>query len=296
MFSVKPVIIISKFTKPFVWLLSISTNSILKLIGMKTVGIEEKVSREEIRSIIAIGEEHGAINESERDMIDGIIEFDDKIAKEIMTPRTETFVLEVTESIKDNINTILQEGFSRIPIYDDVVDNIVGILHIKDLFSKIILNGIENIKINEIMREPYFVPETKNIDKLFRDIQGSRNYITILVDEYGGFSGIVTIEDLIEEVMGSITDEYNQEEAKIQKIDNNNFIISGLLTIDDINDEFDLNITSDSADTIAGFFIECLVTVPKKDEHNEVDLGTITLKVLALDDRRIEKLQLTLNL
>ncbi|MEG2290189.1 MAG: hemolysin family protein [Clostridium sp.] len=296
MFSVKPVIIISKFTKPFVWLLSISTNSILKLIGMNTVGIEEKVSREELRSIIAIGEEHGAINESERDMIDGIIEFDDKIAKEIMTPRTETFVLEVTASIKDNINTILQEGFSRIPIYDDDVDNIVGILHIKDLFSKIILNGIENIKINEIMREPYFVPETKNIDKLFRDIQGSQNYITILVDEYGGFSGIVTIEDLIEEVMGSITDEYDQEEAKIQKIDNNNFIISGLLTIDDINDEFDLNITSDSADTIAGFFIECLGTVPKKDEHNEVDLGTITLKVLALDDRRIEKLQLTLNL
>ncbi|MBU3105715.1 hemolysin family protein [Clostridium gasigenes] len=295
MFSVKPIILISKFTKPFVWILSLSTNIILKLIGMKTVGIEEKVSREEIRSLIEIGEEHGAINESERNMIDGIIEFDDKLAKEIMTPRTEIFFLELTDSIKDNINTILEEGFSRIPIYDDDIDNIVGVLHIKDLFAKIILNGIDNIKINEIMRKPYFVPETKNIDKLFRDIQGSQNYLAILVDEYGGFSGIVTIEDLIEEVMGNITDEYDQEEAEIQKIDDNNFIISGLLTIDDINDEFDLNLNSDSADTIAGFFIEHLGTVPKKDEHNEVDLGTIILKVLALDDRRIEKLQLTIK-
>ncbi|MBU3137529.1 hemolysin family protein [Clostridium gasigenes] len=295
MFSVKPIILISKFTKPFVWVLSLSTNIILKLIGMKTVGIEEKVSREEIRSLIEIGEEHGAINESERNMIDGIIEFDDKLAKEIMTPRTEIFFLELTDSIKDNINTILEEGFSRIPIYDDDIDNIVGVLHIKDLFAKIILNGIDNIKINEIMRKPYFVPETKNIDKLFRDIQGSQNYLAILVDEYGGFSGIVTIEDLIEEVMGNITDEYDQEEAEIQKIDDNNFIISGLLTIDDINDEFDINLNSDSADTIAGFFIEHLGTVPKKDEHHEVDLGTITLKVLALDDRRIEKLQLTIK-
>ncbi|MBU3109253.1 hemolysin family protein [Clostridium gasigenes] len=295
MFSVKPIILISKFTKPFVWILSLSTNIILKLIGMKTVGIEEKVSREEIRSLIEIGEEHGAINESERNMIDGIIEFDDKLAKEIMTPRTEIFFLELTDSIKDNINTILEEGFSRIPIYDDDIDNIVGVLHIKDLFAKIILNGIDNIKINEIMRKPYFVPETKNIDKLFRDIQGSQNYLAILVDEYGGFSGIVTIEDLIEEVMGNITDEYDQEEAEIQKIDDNNFIISGLLTIDDINDEFNLNLNSDSADTIAGFFIEHLGTVPKKDEHHEVDLGTITLKVLALDDRRIEKLQLTIK-
>lgn len=296
MFSVKPIILISKFTKPFVWVLSLSTNLILQLLGMKTVGIEEKVSREEIRSIIEIGEEHGAINESERNMIDGIIEFDDKIAKEIMTPRTETFFLEVNDSIKDNINTILEEGFSRIPIYDNDIDNIVGVLYIKDLFAKIILKGIDNIKINEIMRHPYFVPETKNIDKLFRDIQGSKNYLAILVDEYGGFSGVVTIEDLIEEVMGNITDEYDQEEAEIQKIDDNNFIISGLLTIDDINDEFNLNLNSDSADTIAGFFIEHLGTVPRKDEHNEVDLGTIKLNVLALDDRRIEKLKLTLKI
>ena len=293
MFSVKPIIIISKFTKPFVWVLSLSTNIILQLLGMKTVGIEEKVSREEIRSLIEIGEEHGAINESERNMIDGIIEFDDKIAKEIMTPRTETFFLEVNDSIKDNINTILEEGFSRIPIYDNDIDNIVGVIYIKDLFAKIILNGIDNIKINEIMRKPYFVPETKNIEKLFRDIQGSKNYLAVLVDEYGGFSGIVTIEDLIEEVMGNITDEYDQEEAEIQKIDNNNFIISGLLTIDDINDEFNLNLNSDSADTIAGLFIEHLGTVPKKDEHPEIDLENITLKVLALDDRRIEKLKLT---
>lgn len=295
MSSVTPIIIISKFTKPFVLVLSLSTNLILKLIGMKTVGIEEKVSREEIRSLIEVGEEQGAINEIERDMIDGIIEFDDKLAKEIMTPRTETSLLEVNDSIEDNINTILEQGFSRIPIYADDIDNIVGVLHIKDLFAKIISKGISSIQINEIMRKPYFVPETKNIDELFRDLQCSKNYLSVLIDEYGGFSGIVTIEDLIEEVMGDITDEYDQEEAEIQEIDKNNFIISGLLTIDDINDEFNLDLNSDSADTIAGLFMEYLGTVPKKGEHHELDLGSVTLKVLTLDDRRIEKLQLRLK-
>lgn len=293
MFSVKPIMVVSKFTKPFVWVLSISTNVFLRLIGMKTVGLEEKVSREEIKSLIETGEEHGAINQSERDMIDGIIEFDDKLAKEIMTPRTETFILEVSDSIEENINVILENGFSRIPIYEVSIDNIVGILYIKDIFAQIILVGIENIKINEIMRKPYFVPETNNIDKLFREIQGKKNCMAILVDEYGGFSGIVTVEDLIEEVMGNITDEYDNEEAEIEKLDDKNYIISGLLTIDDINDEFDLDLISESADTIAGFVLENLGTIPKKNEHHKVDLEHIALEILELDDRRIEKLKLT---
>lgn len=293
--AIGPLVIVSKFTKPFVWFLSLSTNIILRILGMKAEGIEEKVSREEIRSLIEIGEEQGAINETEREMIDGIIEFDDKLAKEIMTPRTETYLLEVNDSISENIHEMLHEGFSRIPIYDDEVDNIVGVLHIKDVFAKVISEGIENIKIKDIMRKPYFVPETKNIDDLFKDLQCSENYLSILIDEYGGFSGIVTLEDLIEEVMGEITDEYDAEEPEFERVDDNTYIISGLMTIDDINDEFDLELESDSADTIAGLFMETHGTVPKEDDHATVDLGPITLTLLSLDDRRIEKLQLNIK-
>ncbi|MEG2353930.1 MAG: hemolysin family protein [Clostridium sp.] len=295
MFSVKPIIFISKLTKPFIWFLSSSTNILMRLLGMKTEGIEEKVSREEIKSLIEIGEAQGAINKTERSMIDGIIEFDDKLAKEVMTPRTETFLLEVNCSLKDNIHRILDESFSRIPVYEDDIDNVVGVLYIKDLFASIVSLGVENIKISDIMRPPYFVPETKNIDDLFKELQLTQNYLAILIDEYGGFSGIVTIEDLIEEVMGEIPDEFDDEEPEIQKIDDKNYVVSGLLTIDDLNDNLDLNLNSDSADTIGGLFIELLGTIPKEDEHHEVELDSIILKVLKLDEKRVERIQLTLK-
>ena len=145
-----------------------STNLIMKILGFKNEGVEEQISREEIRSLIEIGEENGAINESERDMIDGIIEFDDTTAKMIMTPRTETFLLDVNENVKDCINMILEENFSRIPIYEEEIDNIIGILHMKDLFASIIEKGIENVKIRDLIKEPCFFIETQNIDELFK--------------------------------------------------------------------------------------------------------------------------------
>ncbi|MBE6054466.1 MAG: HlyC/CorC family transporter, partial [Clostridium sartagoforme] len=192
MSSIKPIIIISKVTKPFVWFLSFSTNLILKILRVNTEGIEEQISREEIRSLIEMGEENGAINQSEREMIDGIIEFDDTTAKKIMTPRTETFLLNVNDNIRDCIKDILNENFSRIPVYEDEIDNIIGILHMKDLFANIVEKGIDNVKIRDLLIEPCFFIETKNIDDLFKELKERKSYIAILIDEYGGFSGIVT--------------------------------------------------------------------------------------------------------
>ncbi|SHH90213.1 putative hemolysin [Clostridium collagenovorans DSM 3089] len=295
MFSVQPIIFISKLTNPFVLFLSYSTNVIMRLFGIRTEGIEEKVSREEIKNLIEIGEEQGAINETERNMIDSIIEFDDKLAKEVMTPRTETFLLEVHSNLKDNINRILEENFSRIPVYENDIDNVVGVLYIKDLFASIVSLGIENVKIKDIMRTPYFVPETKNIDDLFKELQSTQNYLAILIDEYGGFSGIVTIEDLIEEVMGEISDEFDDEDPEIQKIDDKTYIVSGLVTIDDLNDNLNLDLSSDSADSIGGLCMELLGTVPKEHEHHEIELDSLIFKILQLDEKRIEKLQLTLK-
>lgn len=294
MFTVKPVIFISKLTRPFVWFLSASTNLLLKVLGIKTKGLEEKVSREEIRSIIELGEEQGALNESERNMIDGIIQFDDILAKEIMTPRTETFCLEVSSNIKENINTILEENYSRIPIYEDDIDNIVGILYMKDIFSSVINKGIENTTIKSIMRKAYMVPETKNINDLLKQLQSSKNYMAILIDEYGGFSGIVTLEDLVEEVVGEISDEYDDNSSKIKKIDDRTYIVDGLLTISDINKYLNLDLQSDVIDTIGGLLLENLGIIPKECINQEITINSIDFKILSLYDKRIDKIQIKL--
>lgn len=293
-FTVMPVIFISKLTRPFVWLLSASTNLLLKILGIKTEGLEEKVSREEIKSLIELGEEQGALNETERNMIDGIIQFDDILAKEVMTPRTETFCLEVNSSIKDNIDTILEESYSRIPIYEDDIDNIVGILYMKDIFSNVVNKGIENLSIKSIMRKPYMVPETKNIDHLLKELKSTKNHMAILIDEYGGFSGIVTLEDLIEEVIGEISDEYDDNYSKIKKLDDKNYIVDGLVTISDINKYLDLNLESQIIDTVGGLVLESLGVVPNGFIDKEITINSIIFKILSLDHKRIDKVQITL--
>ncbi len=294
MFTVKPVIFISKLTKPFVWFLSASTNLLLRILGVKTEGLEEKVSREEIKSLIELGEEQGALNETERNMIDGIIQFDDILAKEVMTPRTETFCLEAKSNLKDNINTILDESYSRIPIYDDDIDNIVGILYMKDIFSNIVSKGLENLSIESIMRKPYMVPETKNIDDLLKELKATKNHMAILIDEYGGFSGIVTLEDLIEEVIGEISDEYDDNSSKIKKLDDKNYIVDGLVTISDINKYLDLNLESEIIDTVGGLVLESLGVVPNDCIDKEITIDSIIFKILSLDHKRIDKIQITL--
>lgn len=294
MFSIKPIIFISKITKPFVWFLSLSTNTILKLLGVKTEGIEEKISKEEIESLVELGEEQGAINKTERAMIDGIIKFDDILAREVMTPRTETFYIEANSDIKESINLILQENYSRIPVYEDEIDNIVGVIYMKDIFAAVINNGIENVSIKEIMRAPYVVPENKSIDVLLKELQDSKNHLAILIDEYGGFSGIVTLEDLLEEVIGDIKDEYDENVHDIEKIDDNTYITNGLVSILDINKHLDLDFQSDSIDTIGGLILEKLGDLPNKYINKEIIINSVKLKILSVDSKRINTVQISL--
>lgn len=294
MFSIKPIIFISKLTKPFVWFLSLSTNTILKLLGVKTEGIEEKISKEEIESLVELGEEQGAINKTERAMIDGIIKFDDILAREVMTPRTETFYIEANSDIKESINLILQENYSRIPVYEDEIDNIVGVIYMKDIFAAVINNGIENVSIKEIMRAPYVVPENKSIDVLLKELQDSKNHLAILIDEYGGFSGIVTLEDLLEEVIGDIKDEYDENVHDIEKIDDKTYITNGLVSILDINKHLDLDFQSDSIDTIGGLILEKLGDLPNKYINKEIIINSVKLKILSVDSKRINTVQISL--
>jgi putative hemolysin len=206
---IRPILVLSKITLPFVKLLTASTTFLVRVFGLNLENLEEKVSEEEIRMMINVGKENGVINETEREMLDGIFEFDDTLAREVMTPRTNVFAVDVNMNIEELIDKVLYEQYSRVPVYEEDTDNIVGILYMKDIFSYIRKNIIKDIDIKSLIRPAFFVPETKNIDTLFKELQSTKNYMAILIDEYGGFSGIVTVEDLIEEIMGNIFDEHD---------------------------------------------------------------------------------------
>lgn len=180
LFSVKPILLISKLTKPFVKLLSFSTNVLIKLSGMNQEDLEEKVSREEIRSLVEAGEEHGVINEIEKEMINSIFEFDNKQAKEVMMPRTEVYLIDINRPLQSYIDELLTEQYSRIPVYEGDRDHIIGILYMKDFFTEAYKVGFDQIDIRAIMRKPYFVPECKNIDRLFKELQKSKNHMAVI--------------------------------------------------------------------------------------------------------------------
>ena len=225
--SVGVIVFISTIFSPFVKFLTFSTNLVLTILRMREDNIEEKVSKEELRSLVEVGKEHGVINETEQEMIENIIEFDEKISREIMIPRTKVFLIDKNISIHELFENKEIEKYSRIPVYENEADNIIGILMAKDLMIEAYKKGFDNIKISDLVQEAYFVPETKNVNELFNEMQLEKKHITILIDEYGGFSGIVTLEDLIEEVMGNIDDEFDDEDLSIHQISKNKYLVNG---------------------------------------------------------------------
>jgi len=292
MFSVKPIMYISKIATPFVKLLSASTNILVKLVGLDKDNLDEKVSKEEIKSFVKVGREHGVINETEKEMINGIFEFDDKLAHEVMTPRTEVYMINIETPLNKYLDELIEERYSRIPVYEDDTDNIIGILYIKDFFSEARKHGFENVDIRSILHPPYLVPETKYIHELFKELQAYKKHMAVLIDEYGGFSGIVSIEDLIEEVMGNIDDEYDEDKPAIKKIDNNTFIIPGMISINDFNDYFNVDLKSENYDTMSGFIIEIIGRIPKSTEEKNIQHKNLSFKIEEIKEKRIEKIKL----
>ncbi len=292
MFSVVPILYLSKLMDPFIWLLSSSTNVLGKITGVSSKIIEEKLSKEEIKELIQIGQERGAINETAKKMINNIIEFDDKSATEIMTPRTEVFLIDINDSVTEFLDELLEGKYSRVPVYDGEVDNIIGVLHMKDFIIEARTKGFENIDIRKIIHSPYLVNESKNIDELFRELKKSKNHMAILIDEYGGFSGIVTTKDLIEEVMGNIEDEYDYDEPDIRKVDSNTYIVDGLLSIDELNDYLELNLVSENYNTIGGFLVSLMGCIPKKNENKTIEYENVIFKIEEVKERRIGKIKI----
>lgn len=294
LFAVKPINFISKITSPFVWLLSASVALLLRITGVKDDNLEEQYSEEEIRSLLEVGQETGLIKETGKEMITSIFEFDDKLAYEVMTPRTDVYMININDNLPDYVDELLEERYARIPVYERDIDNIIGILYMKDFMIEARKHGFENVDIKSLLRKPYFVPESKNIDDLFRELQESKVHIAILIDEYGGFAGIVTIEDLIEEVMGNIDDEYDDYEAKLEKIDDNTYLLDGQYYIDDLNSELILNLESEEHETIGGLIIDILGEIPDEDQASEriVELDECVFKIESVKDRRIDKVKL----
>ena len=294
--SVGVVVFISRLFSPFVKFLTFSTNFVLTILKMKEDNIEEKVSKEELRSLVEVGKEHGVINEAEQEMIENIIEFDEKIAREIMIPRTKVFLIDKNISIHELFENKEIGKYSRIPVYENEADNIVGVLLTKDLMMEAYKKGFDNIKVADLLQEAYFVPETKNVNELFNEMQLEKKHITILIDEYGGFSGIVTLEDLIEEVMGNIADEFDDEDLSIRQLSRNKYLINGDVSLNDLNDNFHFELESKYYDTLSGILIENLGYIPEDNENIEpITINSVVFKPQRVKNKKIEKVIMTFD-
>lgn len=275
---------ISIITAPFVKLLTASTNGVSKLFGISGTD-EETVTEEEIRMMVDVGEEKGSIKEEEKELINNVFEFNDKVVSEIMIHRKDIYAIDINSDIDNILKELDEYKYSRIPVYEENIDNIVGMLFIKDLLANV--NKKEKVKIAKIIREPYFVSENKPIDELFRDLQKNKHQLAIVLDEYGGTAGLVTMEDIIEELVGNIFDEYDEEEKEFEKIDDNTFLISGSVSIHDLRKILGVEIPEGEYDTLSGYLIELLGRIPLDDEKPVIETKRVTYKIEDYEEKRI---------
>lgn len=289
LFVVQPIYIISKILSPFIKLLSLSTNGFLHLIGMKTENLEEAVSEEEIKKMLETGSENGVFNEIEKEMINSIFSFDDKTAKDVMVPRREVFAIDIEEPLEKILDEILETRHSRIPVYEEQIDNIIGILQVKDVMIEARKKSFEEVDIRALLKEAFFVPDGKNTDELFREMQRTKNRMAVLIDEYGGVSGILTVEDLVEEVMGEITDEHEEEVVELQKIGEKEYLLDGSILIEELNEKLNLKLETENYDTLSGYLIEELGYIPKDSGQCELDADGVHFKILEVKEKRIRK-------
>lgn len=287
---VTPIYIIAKVMTPIAKLLSASTHLIVKVLRLEPEQKEE-VSEEDIKYLITKGEESGVINETAREMLYGVFEFSDKVATEVMIPRLEVVMVDIESPRESILNKVLTHKFSRIPVYQENKHNILGILQTKDFLEEVLRVGLENIVLEKLIKQAYFVPETKSVDILFKELQTSKNHMAILIDEYGDFSGIVTIENIVEEIVGDIVDEHDEDDEDICQIDDSTYIIDGLTHIDDVNKYLDLDIECENFDTIGGFVVNLIGNIPRGSQKVSAKYKDVVFEVDKVKSNRVEKLK-----
>jgi putative hemolysin len=291
-FVVSPLNYLSFLTAPFVSLLTVSTNFFVRIFGFDPLEEDEKITEEEIRMMVDVGEKKGAIQEAEKVMINNIFEFNDKTVEEIMTHRTDIVAFPLGIDLDSVINSIMIEKYSRIPVYEDNIDNIVGVLYVKDLIQHISnMDDKSKFDLKAIIRPPYFVPTSKRTDQLLKEIQKNKTHMAIVIDEYGGTAGIATLEDLLEEIVGNIFDEYDDEEEEIHKLDENTFIIEGHTSLERVKNYLNLDLPIDEYETLSGFIIGQLGRIPGPDDKPTLEFDGVIFKVQEVCEKRIAKVK-----
>jgi CBS domain containing-hemolysin-like protein len=286
-----PILYLTRLLTPLIW----GIEKITEKFGAPAAIGEPSVTEEEIKEWIEVGKEEGTIEQEEREMLYSVLEFGDTNAREIMTPRVDVAMIEDTRTLDEAMQLFNETGFSRLPVYHDSFDNIIGILNIKDVFSAA-FSMKKGQPIRELMYDPYFVPETKKIDDLLKELQLRKVQIAIVLDEYGSFIGILTVEDILEELVGDILDEFDREEPEIQKIGEGIFLVDAKLWVEDVNKELDLDLpVHESYETIGGLLIERLGHIPHPGETVHLAGTNVTLVVMQMLSRRIVKVKLILH-
>jgi putative hemolysin len=296
--AVMPLTILSKITSPFVKLLTLSMNVIVRLFGVDPNAENENVTEEEIRMMIDVGKEKGTIQDIEKVMINNIFELDNKTVSDIMTHRTNIVAIPIDITLQETAQIVNVEKYTRFPVYEENIDHIIGVLHVKDLIQ-FVENCEENrFNLRELIREPYYVLESIRIDHLFKEMQKHNIHMAIAVDEYGGTDGIVTIEDLIEEIVGNIFDEHDEldfNEEDIIKLDENTYLIPGTTNLYEVEDILKVELPIKEFDTLSGFVIGQLGYIPIGDDHPSVEYQNITFAVEEMDELRIMKVRVTVK-
>ena len=268
----------------------------LKLFRQNTDIDHDEFSEEDVLSLLEAGEKSGELKKESKKMIGSIFRFDDEHAYEIMTPRTDVFMIDINAPKEEYFDELMSMRYSRIPVFEDDIDNIIGILNIKDFLIKAREEGFDKVDIRSILREPVFAPETKNIDSLFMEMQKEKQHIVILIDEYGGFSGIVTMEDIIEEIVGDIDDEFDEESREIDKIGDNVYLIDGGVSLNDVNEATGSDLESQTSETIGGFIIDQTGEIPEDGYVNmNVEYENYTFNIISVSGRRVERLKMTIH-
>jgi CBS domain containing-hemolysin-like protein len=275
--------------RPIVFVLTAVTRLILRVMGGRAQVRGPFVTEEELKMLVSVGEEEGVLEEEEREMIHGIFEMGDMLVRELMVPRTDLVAIEANEPVEKAVELVTKHGHTRIPVYEGNLDHIVGVLYAKDLLRAVVRG--ENKSLREIARKPYFTPESNKVQDVLRDLRKNRVHMAIVVDEYGGTAGAVTIEDILEEIVGPIQDEYDiGEEDEIQFISPNEVILDGRVSVDDVNELLKLDVAADDYDTIGGYVLNQLGAAPKVGAT--LRLGNAELRVEAVQGTRIKKVRI----
>ncbi|HEM2893888.1 TPA: HlyC/CorC family transporter, partial [Streptococcus suis] len=293
-----PVIIfLGKIVSPFVWLLSAATNLISRITPMNFDDADEQMTRDEIEYILTKSEK--TLDAEEIEMLQGVFSLDELMAREVMVPRTDAFMVDIEDDTATIMAAILKQNFSRIPVYDGDKDNIIGLIHTKKILSEAFSNGFDNLNIRRIMQETLFVPETIFVDDLLTSLRNTQNQMAILLDEYGGVAGLVTLEDLLEEIVGEIDDETDKTEIFVREIADNTYIVQGNMTLNDFNEHFEMELESDNVDTIAGYYLTGVGTIPSQDEKVSFEVDSKNHHLVFINDKvkngRVTKLKLLIT-